>query len=260
MTVTTTNWQHSPSHIRTRTFAVGDVHGCAGALKRLLQVVNTTTDPFELIFLGDLIDRGPHNLAVLDQVWNWRHDLGTKTILPGNHELMMLLALQSPLSFMPWWKDNGGETVLNELNVNHLSVHAQAEQLQAVLATKLLDIIDAPTAVIRDGYLFVHGGVPMNACVQDVPVMNWHDMSCQNPEQEHPLWMRDAFLMNVQPRKAGIMVVHGHTPTARRIPELHTNRINVDGGSCFGGNLCMAELMADQVRFHVVPGATPYYG
>ena len=257
--VRTTAWQTSSVQIHKRTFAVGDVHGCAGALAQLLKVVNHTQDEFELIFLGDLIDRGPHNLAVLDQVWAWQHDLGEKTILPGNHELMMLMALHTPQSFMPWWRDNGGETLLDELGVRQEPVHIQVQAVQQALSNKLLDIIDAPTGVIRDGYLFVHAGVPTHMTPQQVCEYNWHDMD-GNPGQHHPLWVRQAFLENTQPYSDGIMVVHGHTPTRHKQPELYANRINVDGGSCFGGNLCMVELWADKIRFHTVSGSTSYWG
>jgi serine/threonine protein phosphatase 1 len=257
--VRTTAWQTSPVQIHKRTFAVGDVHGCAGALAQLLKVVNQTQDEFELIFLGDLIDRGPNSLAVLDQVWSWHHEFGEKTILPGNHELMMLMALHTPKSFMPWWRDNGGETLLDELGVRQEPVHVQVQMVQQALSNKLLDIIDAPTGVIRDGYLFVHAGVPEHMTPAQVCEYDWHGMD-GNPEQHHPLWVRQAFLENTQSYSDGIMVVHGHTPTRHKQPELHSNRINVDGGSCFGGNLCMVELMADKIRFHTVWGGTSYLG
>jgi len=255
----TTEWQASPAQIHKRTFAVGDVHGCAGALAQLLNVVNQTEDEFELIFLGDLIDRGPNSLAVLEQVWRWQQDLGEKTILPGNHELMMFMALQRPQSFMPWWKDNGGETVLHELGVRQAPVHVQVQQIQHTLGNKLRDIINAPTGVVRDGYLFVHAGVPAHMTPTQVCEYNWHIMDGV-PENTHPLWVRHTFLENTQPYPDGIMVVHGHTPTRTRQPELHVNRINVDGGSCFGGNLCMVELITDKLRFHTVRGNTAYWG
>lgn len=257
--VRTTAWQTSPARIQKRTFAIGDVHGCAGALAQLLKVVDTTQDEFELIFLGDLIDRGPNNLAVLHQAWTWNHELGEKTILPGNHELMMLIALQLPQSFMKWWTDNGGETLLDELDVRHEPLDAQVRAVRQALNTKLMDIIDAPTAVIRDQYLFVHGGLPPKMTAEQVCEFDWHNME-GDVERIHPLWVRDPFLSNTQPRPQGLMVVHGHTPTRHNQPEVFTNRINVDGGSCFGGNLCMVELMDDQMRFHVVSGRTAYYG
>lgn len=259
MSANSTAWQKTNSYISKRTFAIGDVHGCAGALKSLLHVVNSTTDEFELIFLGDLIDRGPHNLAVLDQVWSWQHELGEKTILPGNHELMMLTALQLPRSFMSWWAENGGETLLDELGARQDHVEVQAQKVIQALNTKILDIIDAPAGVIRDQYLFVHAGIPPHMTAEQVCEFEWQNMD-GNVEQNHPLWVRQAFLSNSEIRPQARMVVHGHTPTRHRQPELHANRINVDGGSCFGGNLCMAELMHDQVRFHTVSGRRPYHG
>src|SRR6202034_4920832 len=53
-------------------FAVGDVHGCADHLQSLLDTIRRLAreaiGPRRLVYLGDLIDRGPSTLGVL-RLW-----------------------------------------------------------------------------------------------------------------------------------------------------------------------------------------------
>src|SRR5215469_14452070 len=52
-------------------FAVGDVHGCADLLDALLnafgRVIVDEVLPRRLVFLGNLINRGPHTIKVLER-------------------------------------------------------------------------------------------------------------------------------------------------------------------------------------------------
>lgn len=68
-----------------RFIAIGDIHGCADELQDLLDQLNLT-DPDHLIFLGDLINRGPNSRGVLDIV----KSLKNASFIMGNHELRLL--------------------------------------------------------------------------------------------------------------------------------------------------------------------------
>src|SRR5690349_1687524 len=74
---------------------IGDVHGCIDELRELLSRLGWERagvgdamrhpDGRTLIFLGDLSDRGPGNMAV----WKLAVDsveLGTARLVPGNHD------------------------------------------------------------------------------------------------------------------------------------------------------------------------------
>ena len=50
-----------------RTFAIGDIHGCAETLKKLLDELRIERSD-EIYFLGDYIDRGPGSKEVIDLV------------------------------------------------------------------------------------------------------------------------------------------------------------------------------------------------
>lgn len=76
---------------------IGDVHGCASALRRLLErlgycegpqgyVYSDAEKPRQAVFVGDLIDRGDEvveTLAIVKAMW----DVGNAQVVMGNHEL-----------------------------------------------------------------------------------------------------------------------------------------------------------------------------
>ena len=67
-----------------RTLIIGDVHGCFEELQRLLRACEYRQGD-RLIFVGDLLAKGPESLAVLREV----RALGAECIL-GNHEALLL--------------------------------------------------------------------------------------------------------------------------------------------------------------------------
>jgi hypothetical protein len=71
-----------------RVIFIGDVHGCLAELVELLDRLNPAPED-SLIFLGDLIDRGPDPVGVVRFVRNLRQTLNMNTpgtTLLGNHE------------------------------------------------------------------------------------------------------------------------------------------------------------------------------
>jgi serine/threonine protein phosphatase 1 len=92
-----------------RTLAIGDVHGCSGALRALLDAVKPTSDDL-IVTLGDYVDRGPDSFGVLDQLLHLRRT-GRLVALRGNHEEMMLLARESEGKLHDWL-DCGGKPTL----------------------------------------------------------------------------------------------------------------------------------------------------
>ncbi len=71
------------------TFAIGDVQGCAAELTRLLQQIDALSPGAQLLFVGDLVNRGPASLQTLRMV----KAMGSRarTVL-GNHDLHLLAA------------------------------------------------------------------------------------------------------------------------------------------------------------------------
>jgi len=100
-------------------FAVGDIHGRTDLLHALLDEAAREPKRRErraIVFLGDLVDRGPDSLGAIDLAIGAGERIGAdeQIALMGNHETMMRLAVDPKT---PWddaldalgaWLRNGG--------------------------------------------------------------------------------------------------------------------------------------------------------
>jgi len=92
-----------------RTIAIGDVHGCLDGLLGIIDQVEPAGDD-TLVMLGDCIDRGPDSRGVLDLLLELEDRCQLVTIL-GNHEEMLLAAVDRPGTTGMWLECGGRETL-----------------------------------------------------------------------------------------------------------------------------------------------------
>src|SRR3954470_21124681 len=97
-------------HHQGRLFAVGDVHGCSTALRTLIEAINPQPED-TIVTLGDYIDWGPDSRGVIDLLIGLSGRCNLVPLL-GNHEEMLLAALESG-SELRYWLQFGGEETLN---------------------------------------------------------------------------------------------------------------------------------------------------
>jgi bis(5'-nucleosyl)-tetraphosphatase (symmetrical) len=123
--------------LRMTTYAIGDIQGCQQRLNELLQRIYATTSNPRLIFVGDLVNRGPQSLATLREI----RALGdAASVVLGNHDLH-LLAVANGIR-----KQNRSDTLDDILN--------------APDRDELLDWLRRqPLAILESNHLFVHAGV-----------------------------------------------------------------------------------------------------
>lgn len=133
-----TNGQDSASTMTgMNTFAIGDLQGCLASFEALQAKL---PDMRRLIFVGDLVNRGPQSLATLRAVRALVQS-GRAVALLGNHDLHLLAV------------DAG-------IRPQHDSDTLQ-EILDAPDRRALIDWLRSlPLAHQEDGHLFVHAGVP----------------------------------------------------------------------------------------------------
>jgi bis(5'-nucleosyl)-tetraphosphatase (symmetrical) len=80
------------------TYLIGDVQGCHAALLRLLAVIGFSPSQDQLYLLGDMVNRGPNSLAVLEHL----QGLGNAAkCLLGNHDIHLLARLMSSQAPQP---------------------------------------------------------------------------------------------------------------------------------------------------------------
>ncbi|MBN2712321.1 MAG: serine/threonine protein phosphatase [Planctomycetes bacterium] len=92
-----------------RIIAVGDIHGFLRPLELLLSIVSPTSKD-TLVFLGDVVDRGPNAAGCINLLMELDKKFNC-VFLMGNHEEMMLDSRKGP-SFLGRWLNYGGDAVL----------------------------------------------------------------------------------------------------------------------------------------------------
>jgi serine/threonine protein phosphatase 1 len=95
-----------------RTLAIGDIHGCSTALKKMWEVLDPKGSD-HVIFLGDYVDRGPDSKGVID----FLIEIELKkcyqlTFLTGNHEEKFFMSKQDPNDLAHWLQFWGGRATL----------------------------------------------------------------------------------------------------------------------------------------------------
>lgn len=197
------------------TYCISDVHGHYSEFISLLEKIGFCGSD-TLYVLGDIIDRGPDSLSMLDFATQTKRDYSNIHYLIGNHEYMMNACLGRnsgtfSVSRTTEWYFNGGketahiiskkrgpEWVINELIpwIDSLQFYAtpNVEGQKWMLVHAGFDPIMYGTKLIK----------PSNQVVEvanGFGVQNFHDM----------LWMRDDWLFSE--RLAPLPTVHGHTMT-----------------------------------------------
>ena len=222
----------------TRVYAVGDVHGRLDLLRALITAIeadDAARGPAQtcVILLGDLIDRGPDSAGVIAAARSWGRQRRVRILL-GNHEEMLLRALDSDEVMRQFLRYGGRETVLSYLpdpEAYHRADLAAARALmQAAIPDEDLDFIRAFEDSITIGdYLFVHAGV--------------HPDTALDEQRTGDLrWIREPFLSHAG--SFGPVVVHGHTITEH--PVVRHNRIGLDTGAYRSGRLTALGLQGTQ--------------
>ena len=92
-----------------RTLAIGDIHGCAAALKSLIAALKLNAND-TVVMLGDAIDRGPDSKGVIDQLLELKQSCNLVPIL-GNHEQMLLDSVDGNMPLQDWLIHGGAETL-----------------------------------------------------------------------------------------------------------------------------------------------------
>ncbi|MBB6505140.1 serine/threonine protein phosphatase 1 [Sphingomonas endophytica] len=214
-----------------RVYAVGDVHGRADLLEPLLGWIAEDharrggEAALQIVFLGDLIDRGPASAKVIDLVANGGPAGAQQHVLSGNHEEMLLAILAGETEGVASWLDHGGAETLESYGVDPARFWADSEGLPRVLRAAIpsrhLALLRAMLDQVRIGdYLFVHAGIRPGVPIEDQAARDLR-------------WIRKDFLTSTADH--GPVVVHGHT-IVPKVDHRH-NRIAIDTGAYRTGRL-----------------------
>ena len=226
-----------------RLYAIGDVHGCYQEMCALLELIENDhrsrpNKPCIIVFLGDLIDRGPESSKVLEHLRAAPPEFADVYYLKGNHEEMMLRTLTGEAHLIPDWLRHGGKSCAVSYGVDPSRlVESDVEVLEHLLLTHIpsehLEFLGAFVDSISFGdYFLVHAGVRPGI---ELPKQAGRDLR----------WIRKEFLEVDD--DFGAVIVHGHTVTDKivRLP----NRIGLDTGTYMSGVLSAVRLEDEDVEF-----------
>lgn len=199
-------------------YAIGDIHGCADKLRRLIDQLDIDPDRDQLVFVGDYIDRGPASFEVVEYVLGLKTTLRDVVFLKGNHEQMLEDYLSGPdkLTFLI----NGGQATLD----SYLR-HRPSPQAPVIPPRHQAFFRGLRLFYETENYIFVHAGLKPK-----VP------LDQQDPRDM--LWIRSRFIYSEA--DFGKPVVFGHTPFPE--PLVQANKIGIDTGAVYGHQLTCVKL------------------
>ena len=259
-------------------FAIGDIHGRADLLAALLE--EAAREPRRaprraIVFLGDLIDRGPDSLGAIDLAIGAGRRIGAeRTIaLMGNHETMMRLAVdpttahEDAIDALQTWAMNGGDRFVAEfvdLDPAPADADALLRAIRAALPPRVARWLEHLRPYWRAGeILFVHAGVNPRVDLDSFLATPWNTPLRGLDEDRHWAWVRWPFLDHAPGPEgwSGLFVVHGHTPNDARPHASHADqiknfRLNLDAGSGLTGVAEMAIIRGAQAEVVAARGPT----
>jgi serine/threonine protein phosphatase 1 len=225
-----------------RAYAVGDIHGRLDLLNLLLanierDMASRAPRRTFIIFLGDLVDRGPDSAGVVERLRTYRNPDARLIFLGGNHEEVLLNILKGKEGVLPSWLKFGGAECAASYGIDVLElgrVHEEAaiEMVRDKVPRAHREFLESFADTFRFGdYLFVHAGIRPGVAVDE-------------QSRQDLRWIRDPFLSDA--KEHGFVVVHGHTIVER--VEERPNRIAIDTGAYHSGVLT-ALAIEDEKRW-----------
>lgn len=228
---------------------IGDVHGRLDLLEIMLRRLAGQGEAGRLrvILVGDVIDRGPDSLKVLNLLWQLQADpfpFAEVVCLMGNHERMMLDFIDAPGAKTANWLVHGGEATLRSAGVNAhattVATRGADERLMTLrdalcceMTHGLIDWVRNLPMVWQEGALAVtHAGANPHRSLTaqaDVDVMWGH---------------RD---FHRRRRSDGIWIVHGHFVVDE--PAIDQGRIAVDTGAWRSNRLSSVMIGPEGLQF-----------
>ncbi|MGG1691023.1 bis(5'-nucleosyl)-tetraphosphatase PrpE [Heyndrickxia ginsengihumi] len=230
---------------------IGDIHGCFDEFQQLTKNLGydwksgIPIHPDRLLgFVGDLTDRGPNSLKVIDIVWElWKKQLAV--YVPGNHcDKLYRYCIGRNVQIT-----HGLETTVAELD-------ALTQQKADAYRKKFIELYEGSPLyqVLDDQQLIIaHAGIKrgdigkMNKAVKTFVL--YGDITGKKHADGTPVRRDWAKYDNGK-----AWIVYGHTPVKEARFLGHT--VNIDTGAVFGGKL--TALRYPEIETVSVPSTMPF--
>lgn len=217
-------------------YVMSDIHGEYERYLAMLEQIAFSQDD-TLFVLGDVVDRGPEPIKVLQ-------DMASRDnvyLLKGNHEAMASFVLHKLnveiteanaeshintelMQAIMEWQQNGGNITMRKFR--ELSADDKRDLLDYIDDAPLFDIVDVGTKT----FVLLHSGLGNFKEGKRLSQYTYDELACMRPDFERQYY-----------KDPSIYIVSGHTPTLAvtgksEIYHSHNN-ILIDCGATFGGRL-----------------------
>jgi serine/threonine protein phosphatase 1 len=219
-------------------YVISDIHGCYDEFLALLQKIQLTEED-ELFLLGDLLDRGPEPIKLIQDIM-LRTNVYT---IMGNHEYMAYRVLKKMnveitaqnaeahlteediTAYLHWTQDGGAVTAKQ---FSRLTDWEKEDILEYLADSSFYEEL----CVNEQRYILVHGGLSNFSKERALHEYDFAELLFQSPD-----YSRTYF------EEKNVFLVTGHTPTlgipGHEKPEIFqgNGHIAIDCGCVFGGRL-----------------------
>jgi serine/threonine protein phosphatase 1 len=227
-----------------RIYAIGDIHGRLDLLDDLLSSIAADNCARGAgvrtlyVFLGDLIDRGPDSRGVVERLMRLAESGPDARFLMGNHEEVLLRALDGDVRALRFLVRIGGRETLLSYGIceeeyrSHDYDDLLRMAIERVPASHRAFLAGFEKWISVGDYLFVHAGIRPGVAIEEQADSDLY-------------WIRDDFLRHRD--SFGKMVVHGHSITEEI--DVRANRIGIDTGAFASGRLTAIGLEGEERWF-----------
>lgn len=200
--------------------AIGDIHGCDRALAAMIEIIQPD-DTDTLVFLGDVVDRGPSSRQVVQRILDLRERC-TVVLLQGNHEEIMLASIAGRPGVMNQWLRVGGQETIDS--------YGSADE---VPPEHLRFLMNGAMFWETEHDIFIHGSLETGVSLanQSSMYLRWKHIGGNEP-----------------PHPSGKRIVCGHTAQRDGMPLVFDGWVCIDTYAHGGGWLTALDVQADHIH------------
>lgn len=222
-----------------RVYAIGDIHGRNDLLQALLAQIDADdaargAADTQIIFLGDLVDRGPESAAVIETAMALKASGRKVRFLAGNHEEVFVKACRErDTKTLRFFLKIGGDATLQSYPITRseyidLDLEQLAERLETLVPEAHLAFLESfEDMVVIGDYAFVHAGIRPGVKLAE-------------QKKSDLRWIREEFVG--QRGDLEKVIIYGHT-IYESVDE-RGSRIGIDTGAYDSGKLTAIGLEA----------------
>lgn len=192
---------------------------------------------YRVIFLGDIIDKGPESRQAMDLVIGAVRSVPESQLILGNHDAIPVTIIdevdpeKADMRLAFWMQRQNGAATLLSYGFDPSTI--TVDRLRAELDPSHVAFLrDADHYVELDNHILVHAGLRPGILLKK---QDSHDL----------MWIKEPFLTH--PNDFEKIIIHGHTVTSSRLPEVYPNRVGIDTGACQTGNLTAVRIVGSKI-------------